>query len=97
MKRRCNIAILPKIATLVGGALLGSLLYAPLAFAETKIHEVQPWPNDGPTQLIIWGTDFGPVNWGDGVPADDSEPADSESQEAPAEEDPFTDDPFDFG
>ena len=50
-----------RIIQIVGGALVVFLLVSPLAFAETKIHEVQPWAIDAPTQLIIWGTEFGPI------------------------------------
>ena len=57
-----NDAILSRIAKIVGGGLIGVLFYSPAAFAEPKILEVQPWPTDAPTQLIIWGTDFGPVD-----------------------------------
>ncbi|RKZ04849.1 collagen-like protein, partial [Candidatus Fermentibacteria bacterium] len=38
---------------------MSSLLYAPLAFAEPKIHEVQPYPIDAPEDLVIWGKGFG--------------------------------------
>ena len=31
---------------------------AQTAIAETKIHEVQPYPASGPEVLVIWGTDF---------------------------------------
>ena len=29
------------------------------AYAAPHIEEVQPWPIDGPQQLVIWGNDFG--------------------------------------
>ncbi len=47
-----------KFVSVVGSMLLG-IVFTSASFAETKIEEVQPWPIDAPTQLIIWGTDFG--------------------------------------
>ena len=35
------------------------VLFTQHAIAETKIHEVQPYPIDAPVQLVIWGTEFG--------------------------------------
>ena len=65
MKRRCNSAILPKIATLVGGTILGSLVYTTTALAAAfppLIMEVQPIPADNPTQLVVHGRYFGLIS-----------------------------------
>ena len=69
--RAANFASRLGIAPIVGLALIVSLLFSPLAMAGTEILEVQPWPNAAPTQLIVWGTEFGPINRGL-VPADDT-------------------------
>ena len=78
MKRRCNNAILLKIATLGGGIFLGSLLYTTTALAAFSplIMEVQPvYPvgADNPTQLVIYGEYFGIGPYGD-VPGDPLNP-----------------------
>ena len=67
MKGRCNYAILPKIATLVGGTVLGSLVYTSTALAAFPplIMEVQPVPADNPTQLVIYGQYFGAGIYGE--------------------------------
>jgi len=59
MKQRYTSAILPKIATLAGGAILGSLVYSTSAFAagDPLIMEVQPYPDDG--VVVIYGMNFG--------------------------------------
>jgi hypothetical protein len=59
--KRSKTAILPKIATLFGGVILGSLVYSTAAFAAFPplIMEVQPVPADDPTQLVIYGQYFG--------------------------------------
>ena len=62
VSRTVNPASPFRIAAIVGCALIVSLLFSPLAMGETKIQEVQPWPNDAPTQLIIWGTEFGTIH-----------------------------------
>ncbi len=61
MKKRSNYAVLPKIATLVGGTVLGSLMYTGSAFAAAAplIMEVQPVPAENPSQLIVYGRNFG--------------------------------------
>ena len=58
MKRCSKDAILVKFARTAAAVIIGSLLYTPPAFAELDIHEVQPWPIDSPTQLVIWGLGF---------------------------------------
>ncbi len=47
-----------RITKSLGVIIVGSLLYSPWAFAELEIYEVQPWPIDSPTQLVIWGHGF---------------------------------------
>ncbi len=42
-------------------ALIIFVLCSPFAMGETKIQEVQPWPTDEPTQLIVYGTEFGTI------------------------------------
>ncbi|WP_322500059.1 DUF7467 domain-containing protein [Kangiella aquimarina] len=37
---------------------LGLLVSAQLTFAAPKIHEVQPYPYEAPSNLVIWGTGF---------------------------------------
>ncbi|ACV26582.1 collagen-like protein [Kangiella koreensis] len=37
---------------------LSLLVSAQLIYAAPKIHEVQPYPHDAPTNLVIWGTGF---------------------------------------
>ncbi|HEY9029982.1 MAG TPA: collagen-like protein [Kangiella sp.] len=37
---------------------LGLLVSAQLTFAAPKIHEVQPYPYESPTNLVIWGSGF---------------------------------------
>ncbi|MBD3654003.1 collagen-like protein [Kangiella sp.] len=37
---------------------LGLLVSAQLSFAAPKIHEVQPYPYESPTNLVIWGSGF---------------------------------------
>ena len=61
MKKRSNYAVLPKIATLVGGTVLGSLMYTSSAFAAAAplIMEVQPIPAENPSQLVVYGRNFG--------------------------------------
>ena len=34
-------------------------LFTQYAIADTKIHEVQPYPIEAPEQLVVWGTNFG--------------------------------------
>ncbi len=51
-----------RIASIVGCALIVSLLYSPLAMGETKIQEVQVVTPGNPTQLSIWGEEFGPID-----------------------------------
>ena len=66
MKQVKRGAILPKIATTLGGVFLGSLLTSSVVFAgfAPKIMEVQPTPADNPTQLIVYGQYFGLVSDG---------------------------------
>ena len=63
MKQRTTGVIRPGVALALGGAVLCSLLYASVAAAETKIHEVQPYPIGAPEYLVIWGTDFGDIDF----------------------------------
>ena len=62
VSRTVNPASPLRIAPIVGCALIVFLLFSPLAMGETKIQEVQPWPPNAPTQLIIWGTGFGDID-----------------------------------
>ena len=66
MKGRSNSAILPRIATLAGGAFLGSLVYSTTALAlPPLITEVQPYPSDTPpTHLVVYGENFGLISDG---------------------------------
>jgi hypothetical protein len=48
-----------RLVLLVVGSVLLSSAFPSVGLAETKIEEIQPWPIDAPTQLIIWGTQFG--------------------------------------
>ena len=62
MKERSNNAILPKIATFVGGTIICSLAFTTTALAgylSPLIMEVQPVPLDNPTQLVVYGRNFG--------------------------------------
>ncbi|MBE9549832.1 MAG: collagen-like protein, partial [Proteobacteria bacterium] len=61
MKRIHNRSVIfPKIATIAGGAILGSLIFATTAFAAGAplIMEVQPVPADDPDTLLIYGVNF---------------------------------------
>lgn len=61
MKRRNNSAVRKRIATLVGGGIIGSLAFSTAVFAldAPLIMEVQPMPPDYPSQLVIYGRNFG--------------------------------------
>ena len=61
MQQKNNGAILSRSALLIWSTFLSSILYTSTAFAEPKITEVQPMPIDSPTQLVIYGADFGPI------------------------------------
>ncbi len=61
MKGRRHTAILSRIATLTGGVLLGSLVYTTTAFAldPPLIMEVQPYLDESPPVVVIYGRNFG--------------------------------------
>ena len=63
MKRRtAKVMGRSRVLQIVGGALIVCLASATVVSAETKILEVQPWQGTAPTQLIVWGTEFGPIH-----------------------------------
>ncbi len=58
MSKRCHTPVRKRLVMQIGGALFGSLLLSPAAFADEEgpieILEVQPLPLDAPTQLVVW-------------------------------------------
>ena len=59
--RSTSKSIRTRIATLIGGTIIGSLVYTSTALAAFPplIMEVQPTPLDNPTQLVVYGQYFG--------------------------------------